>query len=153
MGRLRVGDRLPAERELALDLGVSRTTITGAYQELQARGILRGHVGRGTTVVGSPPDARHAALPWAQRISPVAIEGMQLAYAAPGGPDVIGFGVGLPDPSLYPVATLDTLLDALPRGDGSLYNPAPAWAIPSSGRPCRAGSARAASARRPRRSS
>jgi GntR family transcriptional regulator/MocR family aminotransferase len=62
-GRLRVGDRLPPERELALDLGVSRTTVTGAYQELQARGILRGHVGRGTTVVGMPPDARHAALP------------------------------------------------------------------------------------------
>jgi DNA-binding transcriptional MocR family regulator len=80
--------------------------------------------------VGSPPDARHAALPWAQRISPVAIESMQVAYAAPDGPDVIGFGVGLPDPSLYPVAMLDTLLDALPRGDGSLYNPAPAWGDP-----------------------
>jgi DNA-binding transcriptional MocR family regulator len=80
--------------------------------------------------VGSPPDARHAALPWAQRISPVAIASMQVAYAAPDGPDVIGFGAGLPDPSLYPVATLDTLLDALPRGNGSLYNPAPAWGDP-----------------------
>src|SRR5262245_5652536 len=79
-GRLRIGDRLPAERELALDIGVSRTTVTGAYQELQARGILRGHVGRGTMVVGMPPDARHAALPWAQRITPTAIEGMQIAY-------------------------------------------------------------------------
>jgi len=79
-GRLHVGDRLPAERELALELGVSRTTVTGAYQELQARGILRGHVGRGTIVVGSPPDARHAALPWAQRIAPVTIQGLQVAY-------------------------------------------------------------------------
>jgi DNA-binding transcriptional MocR family regulator len=59
-GRLSIGNRLPAERELALEIGVSRTTVTGAYQELQARGILRGHVGRGTTVVGMPPDARHA---------------------------------------------------------------------------------------------
>jgi DNA-binding transcriptional MocR family regulator len=129
-GRLQLGDRLPAERELALDLGVSRTTITGAYQELQARGILRGHVGRGTTVVGTPPDARHAALPWAQRVAPVAIQGLQVAYSAPDGPDVIGFGVGLPDPRLYPVDTLDALLHALPRGDGSLYNPAPAWGDP-----------------------
>jgi 2-aminoadipate transaminase len=128
--RLRVGDRLPAERELALELGVSRTTITGAYQELQARGILRGHVGRGTIIVGTPPDARHAALPWAQRVAPVAIQGMQVAHAAPERPDVIGFGVGLPDPDLYPVETLDALLDALPRGDGSLYNPAPAWGDP-----------------------
>src|SRR5262249_55355431 len=112
------------------DLGVSRTTVTGAYQELQARGILRGHVGRGTTVVGTPPDARQAALPWAQRIAPVAIEGLQVAYAAPDGPDVVGFGVGLPDPRLYPVETLDALLDGLLRGDGSLYNPAPAWGDP-----------------------
>jgi DNA-binding transcriptional MocR family regulator len=129
-GRLHVGDRLPPERELALDLGVSRTTVTGAYQELQARGIVRGHVGRGTIVVGTPPDARHAALPWTQRVAPVAIQGMQVAYAAPDGPDVIGFGVGLPDPRLYPVEILDALLDRLPRGDGTLYNPAPAWGDP-----------------------
>ena len=129
-GRLRIGDRLPAERELALDLGVSRTTVTGAYQELQARGILRGHVGRGTMVVGTPPDARHAALPWAQRITPAAIQGIQIAYTAPEGPDVIGFGVGLPDPDLYPVETLDALLTALPRANGGLYDPAPAWGDP-----------------------
>src|SRR5499427_7045 len=130
VGRLRIGDRLPAERELALDLGVSRTTVTWAYQELQARGILRGHVGRGTIVVGTLPDARHAALPWAQRIAPATIQGMQVAYAAPDDPDVVGFGVGLPDPSLYPVETLDELLNSLPRGDGSLYLPAPAWGDP-----------------------
>src|SRR5262249_2017115 len=129
-GRLRIGDRLPAERELALELGVSRTTVTGAYQELQARGILRGHVGRGTIVVGTLPDARHAALPWTQRITPAAIQGMQIAYAAPAAPDVVGLGVGLPDPPLYPVETLDAPLAALPRGDGSLYNPAPAWGDP-----------------------
>ena len=129
-GRLHVGDRLPAERELALDLGVSRTTVTGAYQELQARGVLRGHVGRGTIVVGTPPDARHVALPWAQRIAPTTVQGMQVAFAQPDGADVIGFGVGLPDPRLYPIETLDSLLDTLPRGDGSLYNPAPAWGDP-----------------------
>ncbi len=43
---------------------------------------------------------------------------------------MIGFGMGLPDPNLYPIETLDALLDTLPRGDGSLYNPAPAWGDP-----------------------
>ena len=115
---------------MAIDLKVSRTTATGAYQELQARGILRGHVGRGTVVVGAPPDVRHAALPWAQRIAPMAIQAMQAAYAVPPGPDVIGFDSGLPDARLSPAETLDGLLDALPRGDGSLYTPAPAWGDP-----------------------
>jgi DNA-binding transcriptional MocR family regulator len=126
-----MGDRLPAERELAADLGVSRTTITGAYQELQARGILQGHVGRGTAVVGAPPDGRHAVLPWAQRITPIALQGMQSACAAPSAPDVIAFNEGLPDPRLYPVETLDALLAALPRGDEALYTPAPAWGDPT----------------------
>src|SRR4026209_1616472 len=61
-GRLHVGDRLPAKRDVALALGVGGTTVPGASREPQPRGILRGHVGRGTIVVGTPPDARHAAL-------------------------------------------------------------------------------------------
>src|ERR1700758_4899351 len=71
-GQLRVGQRLPAERKLAVQLGVSRTTVTGAYQELEARGLLRGHVGRGTIVVGAPPDSASQAFPWSQRASSVA---------------------------------------------------------------------------------
>ena len=125
-GRLRVGDRLPAERELATQLGVSRTTVTGAYQELQSRGILRGHVGRGTVVVGAPPETRRAALPWAQRIAPVAIQATQAAFSAPAEPDVVAFDCGLPDPALYPVEALDALVTGLPRGDVTLYTPAPA---------------------------
>ena len=49
-GELTPGDRLPSERELATSLGVSRTTIVNAYRELEAQGLVRGHVGRGTFV-------------------------------------------------------------------------------------------------------
>src|SRR4051794_13124185 len=48
------GMRLPAERELAAQLGVSRTTAVSAYHELEARGLVRGHVGRGTYVCAAP---------------------------------------------------------------------------------------------------
>jgi DNA-binding transcriptional MocR family regulator len=131
-GRLRIGDRLPAERELAQELGVSRTTVTGAYQELQARGILRGHVGRGTVIVGGPPDAAGAAtLPWAQRIAPLAVQGMQATQAAPCGPDVTAFDCGLPDRSLEPVETLDALLASVVQRGGPLYSPAPASGDPA----------------------
>jgi len=38
----------PASRELATMLGVHRTTVANAYAELEAEGLIQGHVGRGT---------------------------------------------------------------------------------------------------------
>jgi GntR family transcriptional regulator / MocR family aminotransferase len=49
-GRLCVGARLPGTRVLADDLGVSRTTIVTAYEQLKAEGHLRGKRGGGTLV-------------------------------------------------------------------------------------------------------
>jgi DNA-binding FadR family transcriptional regulator len=48
------GDRLPAERTLAADFGVSRPTVRQAVGALAARGLLESRVGSGTFVVGSP---------------------------------------------------------------------------------------------------
>src|ERR1700689_245886 len=53
-GNLRVGDRIPATRELAVQLGVHRTTVANAYAELESEGLIRGHVGRGTFICGAP---------------------------------------------------------------------------------------------------
>lgn len=124
-GRLGVGERLPAERVLATDLGVSRTTVTGAYQELEARGLLRGHVGRGTVIVGAPAGSRNAVVPWSQRVSSVAQRAAPVWIPRPRA-DVIAFDSGWPDPRLYPVEKLEALLDALPgRGTAELYASAP----------------------------
>src|ERR1700747_743331 len=49
-GDLRPGDRIPASRELAGMLGVHRTTVANAYAELEAEGLIQGHVGRGTFI-------------------------------------------------------------------------------------------------------
>jgi DNA-binding transcriptional MocR family regulator len=51
-GELRAGDRIPASRELAAQLGVHRTTIANAYAELEAEGLIEGFVGRGTFIIG-----------------------------------------------------------------------------------------------------
>jgi len=49
-GELAEGVRLPTERALANDLGVNRTTVMNAYNELASEGLIEGHVGRGTMV-------------------------------------------------------------------------------------------------------
>ena len=52
-GDLRPGDRIPASRELATQLGVHRTTVANAYAELHSEGLIEGHVGRGTFILGN----------------------------------------------------------------------------------------------------
>src|SRR5206468_9282908 len=49
-GELAEGARLPTERTLASELGVNRTTVMNAYNELASEGLIEGHVGRGTLV-------------------------------------------------------------------------------------------------------
>jgi DNA-binding transcriptional MocR family regulator len=49
-GRLRPGDRLPPQRELADALQMNVTTITRGYAEADRRGLVRGEIGRGTYV-------------------------------------------------------------------------------------------------------
>lgn len=49
-GGLQPGARLPAERRLAIDLGISRSRLREAIQHLASRGILRSRQGGGTFV-------------------------------------------------------------------------------------------------------
>jgi DNA-binding transcriptional MocR family regulator len=53
-GRLPLGVRLPAERELAVALGISRTTVSAAYRTLRESGHLTSRRGAGswTTIPG-----------------------------------------------------------------------------------------------------
>lgn len=49
-GLWKTGDKLPTERELSEKLKVSRNTVSQAYQELEAEGVLMSVQGRGTFV-------------------------------------------------------------------------------------------------------
>ncbi len=49
-GRLRAGDRLPAQRAIARSLGVNLTTVMRAIAEAQRRGLVSARRGRGTYV-------------------------------------------------------------------------------------------------------
>ncbi|WP_166850493.1 GntR family transcriptional regulator [Isoptericola sp. BMS4] len=68
LGDLAPGDRLPASRALARDLGIAVGTVQRAYRELEAAGVVVSRRRSGTVVAGAPgapatPDrpAPHAA--------------------------------------------------------------------------------------------
>jgi len=49
-GDLKPGDRLPTERELALQLNVSRTAIREALRSMEVMGFIKSRVGGGTYI-------------------------------------------------------------------------------------------------------
>jgi GntR family transcriptional repressor for pyruvate dehydrogenase complex len=54
-GTLRPGDRLPAERDLASQIGVSRPTVRAGLHALAAMGVVRARHGSGTFIPDGPP--------------------------------------------------------------------------------------------------
>ena len=54
-GALKPGDRLPAERDLAIQIGVSRPTIRAGLRTLAAMGVVRSRHGSGTYIPDGPP--------------------------------------------------------------------------------------------------
>src|SRR5919112_6461537 len=101
-GQLAVGGRLPAERSLAEQLRVSRTSVREAIRVLEAMGVVRAGVGSGpdagTVVISDPTAALGSALRLhvATQHLPVAdvvetrvlLESWAVAHAKPGSPEL-----------------------------------------------------------------
>ncbi len=129
LGLLRPGDRLPPTRRLAAELGVNRGTVTAAYQDLRAAGVLAGHVGRGTfvdrelslTALG-PAEPTGGRFRWSDHFAgfdpPREETSLRQAARAADG-DVISFAGGVPDPSLFPTEAFRKALNAVLRESGS----------------------------------
>jgi GntR family transcriptional regulator / MocR family aminotransferase len=108
-GRLHPGDRLPATRDLAGQLGVSRNTVAAAYDSLTAEGFVAARVGDGT-YVEAVTERRSADRRRAPRGREVAPSPRWQGLVAGGGPGLgvpragarYDFGVGMPDPALFP---------------------------------------------------
>jgi len=66
-GSLKPGDRLPSERSLALELGISRPSLREAIQKLAAKGLLTTRHGGGTHVTDQLE--AHFADPWQQMLN------------------------------------------------------------------------------------
>jgi 2-aminoadipate transaminase len=127
-GVLKIGDRLPANRELAKMLGVNRTTVNTAYAELYADGLIDSHVGRGTFIQGIPAPARGAAQRPSAQPSPIQwnvlvsdqkpdnwLSGMP---NVPVNKDVVSLAYSLPSPDLFPLDQFRHALDHALRKEG-----------------------------------
>src|SRR5712671_3543121 len=120
-GELSEGIRLPTERALASELGVNRTTVMNAYNELASEGLIEGHVGRGTLVrrnhfihasdgfedeaaswlLGLPAGEREILGPDATMLS-------ELAYAG-NRREILSLAPGSPAPNLLPAEMLRSI--------------------------------------------
>jgi DNA-binding transcriptional MocR family regulator len=107
-GRLPLGVRLPAERELAVELAVSRTTVTAAYRELRETGHLSSRRGAGSWTT----------LPAGQRITSSGL------WAPTADTGVIDLScAALPAPPELAVAAAEAI-EALPRyAEGAGFHP------------------------------
>lgn len=65
-GALKPGDRLPAERELSEELGVSRPSLREAIQKLASRGLLHSRQGGGTFVADALGETMSS--PWSHML-------------------------------------------------------------------------------------
>jgi 2-aminoadipate transaminase len=113
-GRLASGERLPAERDLARALGISRTTAVNAYRELEARGLVRRHVGRGTYVC-AVPESTGAPFAWRGKVSLGALRtddpALRSLARSAGDPDVISFAAAVAARECFPVDAFREITD------------------------------------------
>lgn len=112
-GRLAPGSQLPATRELAVRLAVSRNTVSLAYERLLAEGVVEGRVGSGTFVTNAPAPRSAAA---SRRAPAGAIHPREFWRTVPAlsprrsGELAFNFQPGTPDASLFPLTTWRRLI-------------------------------------------
>ena len=130
-GRMARGTRLPATRELAGHLGLNRTTISAAYEMLEAAGLIAGQVGRGSFVTGES-ESLTAGVDWNALLDRHEAAPFSPAPAA-AGKTLIRFVMSQPSRDLFPLdefraacaAVLERgdLADVLQLGSPSGYEP------------------------------
>jgi 2-aminoadipate transaminase len=109
--KLAKGERLPATRELAGVLGLNRTTVSAAYALLESEGLIQGHVGRGSFVLGEPQPSG-AGLNWEQLLPALEAAMPQ----APASPETISFASSRPAEELFPVEEFRLTCDEVLAG-------------------------------------
>jgi DNA-binding transcriptional MocR family regulator len=104
-GAVPAGLQLPPERDLAAALHISRATVVSAYRELEARGLVRAYVGRGT-FVSATLDAASAPFAWRGKIAASALQAndttLRDLVRAAADPHLISLAAGVPALDCFP---------------------------------------------------
>ncbi len=114
-GEWPVGTRLPSQRRLAEQLGVNRSTVTQALDELASWGIVAGNKGGGTRVVNNTWNRLAAnAIDWDSYVESGAhqpnLPAIQQINEAEYRADIIRTGTGEPGPELLPAERVRRIL-------------------------------------------
>ena len=126
-GELRDGDRIPASRELATQLGVHRTTVANAYAELESEGLIQGHVGRGTFICGAPvrqftpaprTNGNGGGMRWESLFADERGEEGLSRLMPEVPPDAIAFVTARPSEEFFPVEEFRRCCNAVLKSDG-----------------------------------
>lgn len=124
-GTLPAGTRLPASRDLARQLNISRISVVNAYAELRAEGFLSAHAGRGTFVSkdgNSTPASENnnshdpTATQEAASSPDRSIREMMRLARTPG---VISFSYGSPPNEFFPVHALRDAINTVLERDAA----------------------------------
>ncbi len=97
LGAVGPGERLPATRELAGQLGLNRTTVSAAYSILEEAGLLQGQVGRGSFVASNGPSSAVSSLDWETLLPPLE------AVNASSPPATINLASSRPSEDCFPI--------------------------------------------------
>jgi len=123
-GNLAPETRLPATRQLADELGVSRITVKNAYAELESEGLIATREGSGTYVL--PPEAllllckNEAEITWPlwqQEIQPDEAPAEAVVQPESRRPQPIRF-TGVGDPHQFPVKDFYKAMQIVLRREG-----------------------------------
>ena len=115
-GEWPIGTRLPSQRALAEQLGVNRSTVTSAIDELTSYGVVAGCHGAGTQIVSNTWSLllQQPAPDWGEFISSgffrANINTIQTINRLEYIPDMIRLGTGELDPRLFPVDMLQSVM-------------------------------------------
>jgi GntR family transcriptional repressor for pyruvate dehydrogenase complex len=63
-GTLKLGEKIPSQREFSQKFGISRASLREALLTLETLGLLKTEAGRGTFVSGGPSSASSHMAPW-----------------------------------------------------------------------------------------